>query len=302
MYTKELGKTGVMIPEVGLGTWDYQGGTGPLRRGLETGALFIDTAESYGTEAVVGQAIRDVRSRVFVATKVSPHNFRPNDLRRSVETSLRLLGVETIDLLQLHHPNPAIPIQETIGTMTEVAEEGKIRFLGVSNFSLSELQAAQDATGKYPIVSNQLRYNLIDRTVEKELLPFCQGHGITVIAYSPLARGLSRVQDCDPRGILLELSRSTGKSPAQIILNWCLCREGVVVIPKGNSQDHILENCAASDWRLTPEQVMRLDSEIFHRHRNRFDMWVRKATPHRLPNMALSAIERLPASLRRRIT
>src|ERR1039457_1816867 len=113
MVVKELAQTGVLLPEVGLGTWDYHAGPGPLRRGLEAGALFIDTAESYGTDQVVGEALKGMRESVFVATKVSPQNFRRAPLLASVDSSLQRLGVDTIDLLQLHEYNPAIPIQET---------------------------------------------------------------------------------------------------------------------------------------------------------------------------------------------
>ena len=110
MIVTELATTGVFIPEVGIGTWNYHAGPGPLRKGLESGALFIDTAESYGTETVVGKAVRGMRDRVFIATKVSPQNFRRIKLRQSVDGSLQRLGVDVIDLVQLHEPNAAIAI------------------------------------------------------------------------------------------------------------------------------------------------------------------------------------------------
>ncbi len=299
---KELGRTGVFLPEVGIGTSDYHAGPGPLRRGLEAGALFIDTAESYGTEEVVGEALKGLRERVFVATKVSPENFRRSRLQASVDASLLRLGAETIDLLQLHQPNPAIPIQETMEALASLVDVGKVRFVGVSNFSVAQLKDAQSALHNYPIVSNQVRYNLIDRTIEQELLQYCQANHITVIAYSPLARSLHRLKDCDPGGILERLSREIGKSPAQIALNWCLCKEGVVVIPKGNSKEHILENCAASDWRLNPKQIDLLDGAIQYRHRGRFDALLRRLTPHSLRPVALRALQYLPRGLRRRVT
>jgi diketogulonate reductase-like aldo/keto reductase len=112
MIVKELARTGVRIPEVGIGTQGYYGGPDPLRRGIESGAFLIDTAGSYGTETVVGEALRGIRDRVFIATKVSPEHFRSADLRDSVDASLLRLGVDTIDLLQLHYPNPAIAIQK----------------------------------------------------------------------------------------------------------------------------------------------------------------------------------------------
>jgi len=160
MFTKELGKTGVQIPEVGLGTWHYHAGPEPLRQGLDAGACFIDTAESYDTEEVVRQAMGQHRDEVFLASKVSPSNFRRADLLKAAEGSLRRLGTDRIDLYQLHKPNDAIPLEETLGAMEELVDAGKVRFIGVSNFSQSELQRAQRAMRMHPIVSNQMRYNL----------------------------------------------------------------------------------------------------------------------------------------------
>jgi diketogulonate reductase-like aldo/keto reductase len=301
MNFKQLGRTGIFIPEVGIGTWNYHAGPDLLRRAVELGAAFVDTAESYGTDVVIGKALAGLRDRVFLATKVSPANFRAGDLKRSADASLRRLGINTIDLLQLHEPNPTVPIEETMGALEELVDAGKVRFIGVSNFSVAQLQEAQKALTKYSIVSNQVRYNLIDRTIEKGLLQYCQAHGTTVIAYSPLARSLSRIRDCDPDGVLDLLARTTGQSAAQIALNWCLCRDGVVVIPKGNSEKHVLENCGASDWRLTAEQIRLLDTVIQYRRRSAFDMLVRRSMPRRLRPFALWAVNRLPRSVRRRL-
>jgi len=299
--SKELGRTGVFISEVGLGTWNYHGGPIPLQKGLEAGALFIDTAESYGTETVVGEAVRGIRDRVFIATKVSPQNFRRKDLKKSADTSLRMLGIDRIDLLQLHEPNPLIPIEETIGAMAELVDAGKIRFIGVSNFSIDQLKKAQNALGNRQIVSNQVRYSLIDRTIEEGLLQYCQEHRITVIAYSPLGREFVRIRDCDPTGVIEELGRAIRKSPAQIVINWCLCKDGVVAIPKGNSTEHILENCNASDWRLTSEQLALLDANIQYRRRSRLDMLVRRWMPGPLRSLAVRTVKVLPRGLRRRV-
>jgi diketogulonate reductase-like aldo/keto reductase len=302
MNRKELGTTGVLIPEVGIGTWNYHAGSETLRKGLEAGALFIDTAESYGTEGVVGEALAGLRDGVLLATKVSPQNFRKAELKRSVDSSLRRLRIDAIDLLQLHEPNSSVPIEETIGAMTALVDAGKVRFLGVSNFSVSQLQEAQAASKKYRIVSNQVRYNIIDRTIEKDLLQYCQTNEITVIAYSPLARGLSRIRDCDPNSVVNRLARDLGRSEAQIVLNWCLCKEGVVVIPGGNSVEHILENCGASAWQLSPEQVSLLDANIQYRQKNWFDRLVRRHCPKTLQNIGLRLVNYLPRGLRRRIT
>jgi len=302
MISKELGATGVFIPEIGIGTWEYHAGAHPLRQGLETGALFVDTAESYGTEEVVGEALVGIRDKVFLATKISPEHFRRDLLIRSAEACLRRLRVDNVDLLQLHQPNPSIPIEEPIGALTALVDAGKVRFIGVSNFSLQQLREAQAASAKYPIVSNQLRYNIIDRTIEKDLLPYCQANRITIIAYSPLGRGLDRIRDCDPQQTIARMMKETGRTASQIVLNWCLCKEGIVVIPKGNSMSHILENCGASDWRLSEKELKLLDGSIRFRERTAFDGMVRRYMPSSMRTVALALLKYMPSSLRRRIT
>src|SRR2546422_865839 len=139
MTTKPLSNTGVSIPEGGLGTWEYYAGPEPLRRGLEAGALFIDTAEMYGNEAVVGRAIKGVRDSVFIATKVSPEHFRLDDVLKAADGSLQRLGIDRIDLYQLHWPNERIPVEETLAGMERLVDAGKVRFIGVSNFSVAQL-------------------------------------------------------------------------------------------------------------------------------------------------------------------
>lgn len=301
MLCKELGNTGVQIPEIGIGTWHYHAGPGPLRKGLDAGALFIDTAESYGTEPVVAEAIAGRRERVFLATKVSSHNFRRADVLKATDGSLRRLRTDHIDLYQLHEPNDAIPIEETLGAMEDLVDAGKVRFIGVSNFSLAQLQNAQRAMRKYPIVSNQVRYNLIDRTIDDGLLPYCQANRVTIIAYSPLARGFQHILDCDERNVLGKLAGMTGRTPVQVALNWCVCQPGMVAIPKGNSEEHVLENCGASGWRLHPEQVREIDQAIVFRHRSGLEIFLRR----HLPPAGKEALQRLvrlaPRALRRRI-
>lgn len=301
MNFRELGRTKELIPEVGIGTWGYRGGVSPLRKGIAAGSRFIDTAESYGTEEVVGEAIRAAPESVFIATKVSPQNFRSADLKRSVDQSLIRLGLERVDLLQLHEPNDDIPIEEPMSALSDLIQSGKIRFAGVSNFSVQQLEAAQAAFHPHRIVSNQVRYSIIDRTIETELLPHHQQNGITVIAYSPLGRDMRRILDCDPTGAIDEVARASGRSKAQVILNWCLCHDSVVVIPKGNSEAHIADNCGASGWRLSEEQVKLLDSRIRYRRRGRLDRLVRRHTPGFLREAALRTARLLPTSVRRRL-
>ena len=250
----------------------------------------------------MADAIAGRRDQIFLATKVSPSHFRRADVLKAVESSLQRLRTDRVDLYQLHEPNEQIPVEETLGAMEELVDAGKVRFIGVSNFSVTQLQQAQRAMRKYPIVSNQVRFNLIDRTISERLLPYCQSNNITVIAYSPLARGFHHIADSDPNGELVKLSKATGKTLVQIALNWCLCHEGVVVIPKGNSVEHVLENCGASDWRLTKEQVRELDEAIVFRRRGRFDAIIRRSLSPEMKKTIQAFARSMPPSLRRRLT
>ena len=160
METIELGKTGVMVSEIGLGTWKYSGGDGPLRRGIELGATLIDTAEMYRTEDAVGRAIKGIRDGVFLATKVLGSNLGYDQVLRAAEASLRRLETDVIDLYQIHWPNSRVPIKETMKAMAALVDSGSVKYVGVSNFSKRELQEAQAAMPNVPIVSNQVLYSL----------------------------------------------------------------------------------------------------------------------------------------------
>ena len=263
----ELGKTGLMVPEIGVGTWKYSGGVEPLQTGIDLGAWLIDTAEIYRTEGVVGQAIAPRRSEIFLATKVSGDHLRTNEVMRAADASLRLLDTDYIDLYQIHWPNRRVPIAETMGAIETLVDRGLVKHIGVSNFSLSELREAQAAMTRYPIVSNQVLYSLIDRDIERDLLPYCQEQGITIMAYTPLADGsLARnsrlpIGRRGSRGIsaLESVAAEAGKTMAQAALNWCTSHPNVIAIPKSNSRDRVAENCGGSGWRLSPEQIRTLD-------------------------------------------
>jgi diketogulonate reductase-like aldo/keto reductase len=276
MEHKELAKTGVALPVIGLGTWQYRGGIEPLQTGMALGACFIDTAESYGTEEVVGEAIQGSRKNVFLATKVSPRHFRGADVIAAADASLKRLKTDYIDLYQLHWPNYTVPIDETMGAMEQLLDSGKVRFIGVSNFFLRDLKRAQKAMAKHQIVSNQVRYNLIDRTVEFGLLEYCQQHSITVIAHSPLATVFSSIRSKDPERVLDKIAQARSKTPAQVALNWCISKKGVVTIPKANPVEHVKENCAASDFQLSCEELEMLDNKIEYGRRGSAEIFLRR--------------------------
>ena len=280
MELKELGNTGVMTPEIGLGTWKCRGGVEPLQRGVELGAFLIDTAEMYRTEDVVGRAVKDMRQRVLIATKVLGGNLRYDRVMRAMEGSLRLLEMDYVDLYQIHWPNSRVPIGETMRAMEELVDSGLVKYIGVSNFSLRQLREAQAAMTSYPIVSNQVLYSLKRRGIERELLPYCQQNQVTIMAYTPLSSGslavsaeamegkgggslrraAGRLLGRDGGiGVLQQVAGEVDKTPAQVALNWCTSRPNVIAIPKSDSVARTEENCGASGWRLSAEQVGRLD-------------------------------------------
>ena len=263
MELKELGSTGVMLPEIGLGAWKYTGGLEPLQQGIDLGAFLIDTAEMYRTEDVVGRAVKGRRERVFLATKVMGSRLSYDEVLRAADQSLRQLDVAFIDLYQIHWPNSRVPIKETMAAMESLVTKGLVKYIGVSNFSTRGLQEAQAAMPNTPIVSNQVLYNLKCRDIERDLLPYCRENRVTVIAYTPLADGSLAAtpgsRRSEPMQVLQQVAEQLGKTLAQVALNWCTSKPGVIAIPKSNSVARTVENCGASGWRLSPDQVAMLD-------------------------------------------
>lgn len=269
MEFKELVK-GVKIPVLGLGTWEI-GGTyssdnyhdkeniEALRYGIELGMTHIDTAEMYGaghSEEVVGEAIEPFdRERIFITTKVHPNHLRRNDLIEAAKASLKRLKTDYIDLYLIHWHNPAVPLKETMQAMEFLVKEGITRFIGVSNFDVKLCKEAQSYLSE-KIVANQVEFSLTEKEPEKELLPFCQKEKIMLIAYSPLGRGLLANKRIP---LLEELSQKYNKTPAQIALNWLISKEQVIAIPKAANIKHLEENARAVGWKLSKEDMKRLD-------------------------------------------
>jgi len=287
MNTKELGATGVKIPELGFGTWAYHGGVEPLRRALDLGAWFLDTAERYQNEHIVGEAIRGRRDRVFLATKVSVENFRHDDVLKAADRSLQALRTDWIDLYQLHWPSESIPIEETMAALEQLADSGKIRFIGLSRYRIPEFQRAQAALRKHRIVSQQLRYGVVTRDIEVDLLPWCRANRVSVLAFSSLEHGLQNILARDPRRVLDEIAAGTGKTKAQVALNWCLVKEGVIPLTTAGSIAHVEENFGAAGWRLTPAQIQLLDQNIRFRRPGRLVKELRRIARRTLQRLGL---------------
>ncbi len=266
MEEVQLGNTQTMVPKIGLGTARYFGGVGVLARGIEAGLRLIDTAESYNAlgdepgraESLVGAELADYRDRAVIASKISSSNLRAADIAVHARASARRMRVDVIDLYQIHGPSPAIPIAETMGALERLVDEGLIRYIGVSNFSADQLKEAQDAARTHPIVSNQVCYNLFERAAAVNVLELCRASGVTLIAHTPLAEG--QFQDRPGSRVLAEVSRVTGKSAAQVMLNWLVGQERVIAIPKTDRLERVPELAASVGWELTPEQRAALDA------------------------------------------
>lgn len=271
MELRRLGGTNVLVPALGLGTWEIGGRESPdyshdreaieiIRYAVEKEMYLIDTAEYYGgghSEELVGEAIKEFpREKVFVATKVWYTNLRYGEVLKALERSLRRLQVDYVDLYQIHYPNPSIPIKETMKAMEKLVDDGKVRFIGVSNFSVGELKEAMSAMSKYDIVSNQVLYNPVDRQIEEDLLPFCKKNNITIIAYRPLGKGRLLKEPYKSR--IEEICRKYRKTPAQVILNWVIRHENVIAIPKTIRRDHLDELLGSVGWRMVREDYEKL--------------------------------------------
>jgi len=265
MEFRTLGRTGEKIPAIGLGTWkigvyatlaERANQVRALRRGIELGCNLIDTAEMYASgrsEEVVAEAVRNVRKDVLIASKVSPENLRHDDVIAACGRSLKRLGTSYIDLYQVHWPNPRVPIRETMAAMEELVRDGKIRHIGVSNFSVKQTNEAQDALPRSELVSNQVEYSLTSRAAEVNILPYCEKVGLTLIAYTPLARG--NVPTGSIPQAICEKYRMT---PVQVMLNWVTRSESVVAIPKSANVKHVEENAASVSNRFSEEEYRAL--------------------------------------------
>lgn len=242
------------IPLIGLGTWELRGRTCArmVEQALRLGYRHIDTAELYDNEHEVGEGLRAAgvkRDAVFITTKVWPSHFAPRDLERSAQQSLTRLRLPYVDLLLLHWPNPQIPLRDTLGALCTVKREGLTRQIGVSNFTVALIEEAVKLADE-PLVCNQIEVHpFIDQS---KVIAACRRHGMTIVAYSPVARGgVSRHK------VLARIGKAHGKTAAQVSLRF-LVQQGIVVIPRTSRLERLSENLAIFDFELSESEMAEI--------------------------------------------
>ncbi len=314
MNTRELGWTGIQLSTIGLGTWamggaGWQFSWGPqddkqsidaVYHALDLGINWIDTAPAYGlghSEEILGQALRSVKDKPYVATKcgriwdhrrILGSSLKAESIKREAEESLRRLRLDVIDLYQVHWPMPEEDIEEGWIAVAELIREGKVRFGGVSNFSVAQLERIRKIN---PVASIQPPYSMLVRGIEGGLLEYCLAHQIGVIVYSPMCKGLltgkftrERLAELpqddhrrkDPRfqepqitqnlqlaGELQQLAQVEGKTAAELAIAWTLARQGVTAAIVGARNPAQLDEFAgASGWQLSEEILSRIEMQL----------------------------------------
>ncbi len=257
---------GESIPALGQGTWQMAEKSDrraqeieALRLGVELGMTLIDTAEMYGegaAEELVAEALADERERIFLVSKVYPHNASRQGVIQACERSLRRLKTDRLDLYLLHWRG-SVPLEETVAGFEELRRSGKIRHWGVSNFDADDMEELLTVPAGENCATNQVLYNVTRRGPEFDLIPWMTARGMPLMAYSPIEQGRL------PRGgALQDIARKHEASPFQIALAWLLNRPGVIAIPKASSVQHVRENRKALEIPLTPEDLAAIDAEF----------------------------------------
>jgi diketogulonate reductase-like aldo/keto reductase len=266
MKTHSFGATGVEVPIVGQGTWemerDPRNAVAALRRGIDLGMTHIDTAEMYGSgrvEELVAEAIEGRRDEVFLVSKVLPTNASRGGTVRACENSLRRLKTDRLDGYLLHWEG-SYPLEDTVAAFEQLRAEGKIRSWGVSNFDERAMQQVVAIAGAPSVACNQVCYHIRERAIEHDVMPYCRGQGIAIVAYSPFGSG-SFPSPGSPGGrALADIAATHGVSPHAIALAF-LCRDDAVfAIPKSARVTHVEENALAGHLALDRDEIAGLDA------------------------------------------
>jgi diketogulonate reductase-like aldo/keto reductase len=261
---KQFGKGGPQVSVIGQGTWyldrgDRRSAIAALQRGIETGMTHIDTAEMYGdAELVIADAIAGKRDSLFLVSKVLPSNASRRGTITACERSLKRLNTDRLDCYLLHWRG-SYPLEDTVAAFDELIAAGKIRSWGVSNFDADDLDELLEVAGEGKIACNQVLYHLQERAIEHAVIPWCEQHGVAVVAYSPF--GHNDFPSARSKGgeVLQGIAQAHKAAPRQVALSFLARAPSVFPIPKASSSEHAAENAAASDLVLSASEIAALD-------------------------------------------
>lgn len=265
MEQRDFGTTGCQVSAIGQGTWyidrgDRADAVDTLRRGLDLGLTHVDTAEMYGdAEEIVGEAIAGRRDEVFLVSKVLPENASRRGTIAACERSLARLGTDRLDVYLLHWRGK-YPLEETFAACQALREAGKILTWGVSNFDVPDLEQAREIAGEGLLACNQVLYHLQERAIEYAVIPWCEAHGVAVVAYSPFGHGDFPGPDTEGGRVLREIAAAHRATPRQVALRFLLRQPSLFAIPKASSPEHAADNAGAGDLRLTEAELSRVDA------------------------------------------
>jgi diketogulonate reductase-like aldo/keto reductase len=259
---------GKRVPVLGQGTWRMgesksarASEVAALRLGIELGMSLLDTAEMYGdggAEEIVAEAINGQHEGVFVVTKVYPHNASRLELPKACERSLKRLRIDAIDLYLLHWRERTPPLQETVDTFEKLRAAGKVKRWGVSNFDVDDMEELLSLEHGPKCAANQVLYNLQNREIEFDLLPWSHTNKIPIMAYSPVGHSGQLLRNA----ALKKIAQAHEATPAQIALAWVLRQPDVIAIPKASTEAHVRDNAASLKIKLTKEDLTDLDREF----------------------------------------
>jgi len=261
---RKFGQSSPQVSVIGQGTWyidrgDRKSAVAALRRGLDLGMSHIDTAEMYGdAEPVVAEAIAGRRDQVFLVSKVLPSNASRRGTITACERSLARLKTDRLDCYLLHWRG-SYPLAETVAAFEQLVSAGKIRCWGVSNFDADDLDEMLKVAGEGKIACNQVLYHLQERAIEHAVIPWCEAHGVAVVAYSPFGHNDFPSSRGKAGELLQAIAEAHGASPRQVVLAFLTRRPSVLAIPKASTPEHAADNAAAGDLTLGADEIAALD-------------------------------------------
>ena len=266
MEMRQFGPLDRDVSVIGQGTWYIETGdrtsvVAALRVGLDEGMNHIDTAEMYGSgavEKIVGEAIQGRRNYVFLVSKVLPQNASRTGTIDACERSLTRLGTDHLDSYLLHWRG-TLPLEETIAAFEQLQKDGKILSWGVSNFDVADLDEARQLAGEGHPVCNQVLYHLGERAIEHAVLPWCEKHGVAVVAYSPFGHGHFPKPQTPGGRVLKEIAAAHSATPRQVALRFLVRSPLTFAIPKASRPEHARENAGAGSFHLSAEEIIRID-------------------------------------------